>query len=268
MTAPALLAPFDAVRHEDAEGDYWSARDLMPLLGYERWENFAASVERARAAAINSGHGPDHVRDAAKMVPVGSGAYREVADYRLTRFGAYLVTMNGDPRKGEIAAAQSYFAVRTREAEVMAAHVPAPLPDLRTPAGVLAMAEQFAATARQLVAAEEKVAELEPKADLADTFLTADGSTRLVREVAKLLSMRERDLWRFLLEERLLFAKHAACGAVMYDFYASYAHHFVAKETPVQHTFGTCSHYTIRVTARGVELIRKRLRAAGRLVAL
>lgn len=118
--------------------------------------------------------------------------------------------------------------------------------------------------------AEAKVAELEPKADLADTFLTADGTTRLIREVAKLLSWRERDLRRWLVEQRLLFVKHAACGDVQYDFRAEFAHHFVAKEVPVQHAFGTCSHYTIRVTARGIELIRKRIReqSHGRALAL
>lgn len=255
---------FELLRLRDGADEFWSARDLMVPLGYDKWERFEDAIERARAAASNAGQPGAFSR----VREEGTGG-RPRTDYRMSRFGAYLLAMNGDPRKPEIAAAQSYFAVRTREAEVMTSAAPTPsVPDLRTPAGVLAMAEQFAATARQLVAAEEKVAELEPKADLADTFLTSDGSDRLVREVAKLLSMRERDLWRFLLEERLLFVKHASCGAAMYDFYASYAHHFVAKEIPVQHTFGTCSHYTIRVTARGIELIRKRLREAGRLVAL
>jgi phage antirepressor YoqD-like protein len=109
--------------------------------------------------------------------------------------------------------------------------------------------------------AEAKVAELEPKADLADTFLIADGSTRLIREVAKLIAMRERDLRRFLVDEKLIFPKHAACGDISYDFYAEHAHHFVAKETVVNHSWGTCSHYTLRVTSRGIDLIRKRLLA-------
>jgi anti-repressor protein len=107
--------------------------------------------------------------------------------------------------------------------------------------------------------AKARVAELEPKADLADTFLISDGSSRLVREAAKLLSMREKDLRRFLLDERLIFPKHAPCGDVSYDFYADFAHHFVAKETVVNHTWGSCSHYTLRITARGIELIKKRL---------
>lgn len=119
--------------------------------------------------------------------------------------------------------------------------------------------ELAAHQARELEAATAKVAELEPKADLADTFLIADGSSRLIREVAKLLGMREGELRRFLVNERLIFPKHAPCGAISYDHYAANAHHFVAKETVVNHTFGTCSHYTLRVTARGIELIKARL---------
>lgn len=135
------------------------------------------------------------------------------------------------------------------------------LPDITTAAGVLAMAEQFAETARALVASQEKVAELEPKADLADTFLIADKSQRLVREAAKLLGMKERALRVFLISENLLYVKHARCGDVQYDFYAAHAHHFVAKEKVIEHSWGTCSHYTIFVTARGIELIRKRMAA-------
>lgn len=133
------------------------------------------------------------------------------------------------------------------------------LPDISTPAGILAMAEQFAATARQLVAAEEKVAELAPKADLADTYLIAQGGNRKVREAAKLLAMRERDLRRFLIDERLIFARHARCGDVQYDFYAEFSHHFQAVEHIVNHTWGSCSHYTLTITPRGIDLVRRRM---------
>ena len=139
--------------------------------------------------------------------------------------------------------------------------------------GVVDMRSQKELTRREILqmaldaedraeAAEAKVAELEPKADLADTYLISDGSQRLVREAAKLLGMKEKELRRFLLDERLIFPKHAPCGDVSYDFYADFAHHFVAKETVVNHTWGSCSHYTLRITARGIELIKKRL--AGR----
>ncbi|HET6870898.1 MAG TPA: phage antirepressor [Solirubrobacteraceae bacterium] len=133
------------------------------------------------------------------------------------------------------------------------------VPDISTPAGVLAMAEQFADTARALVAAEAKVAELEPKADLADTYLIAEGGSRKVREAAKLLRMRERDLRRFLLDEKLIFSRHARCGDVQYDFYAEFAHHFQAVEHVINHTWGSCSHYTLLITPRGIDLIRRRM---------
>jgi anti-repressor protein len=135
----------------------------------------------------------------------------------------------------------------------------ATMPDLTTPAGILVMAEQFADTARALVASQQKVAELEPKADLADTYLIAEGGNRKVREAAKLLRMRERDLRRFLIDERLIFARHARCGDVQYDFYAEFAHHFQAIEHIVNHTWGSCSHYTLTITPRGIDLVRRRM---------
>lgn len=137
---------------------------------------------------------------------------------------------------------------------------PAALPDLTSSAGVLALAEQFVATARQLVAADERIAELEPKAVLADRFLTAQKGDRLVRQAAKELSWREKDLRRFLLEERLIFQRERPCdSAVEYDFYAGQAGKFRAVEHTVEHRFGSCNHYTLYVTALGMDLIQRRI---------
>lgn len=112
-------SPFDRIRHVDPDGsEWWSARDLMPLMGYDQWRRFAGAVERAKASAEAQGQiVENHFAASGKMVKIGSSAIREAADYRLTRFACYLVAMNGDPRKPEVAAAQAYFAVRTREAE-------------------------------------------------------------------------------------------------------------------------------------------------------
>jgi DNA-damage-inducible protein D len=114
------LNPFDALRRTRPDtGEFWSARELAPLLGYDTWRNFSESIERARTACDNSGQDSrDHIVGASKMITVGKGAEREVLDYHLTRYAAYLVAMNGDARKDEVAQAQTYFAVQTRRAEV------------------------------------------------------------------------------------------------------------------------------------------------------
>jgi len=118
MTELVQASPFDVIKLVDDAGEYWSARDLMPLLGYDKWERFEDAIERAISAVNNTGmDAPDHIRGTGKMVKLGSGSQRQVIDYRLTRFGAYMVAMNSDPRKEAVARAQSYFAVKTREAE-------------------------------------------------------------------------------------------------------------------------------------------------------
>ena len=138
--------------------------------------------------------------------------------------------------------------------------VPAPrLPDLASPEGVLALAKQFVETAEALVIADAKVKELEPKALAHDRFLTADKGDRLVREVAKLLGWREKDLRAFLLEEGLIFRKPALCGTQYYDVYARHADHFKPVETVVEHTWGACAHYTLYVRPSGVDLIQRRI---------
>lgn len=108
--------------------------------------------------------------------------------------------------------------------------------------------------------AEAKVAELEPKAELADNYLIAQGGARLVREVAKTFGMKEHELRTFLLDEKLIYARHSPCGEVQYDHYAGFAHYFLPREKVVQHRWGSCSHYTLMILPHGVELLSKRLR--------
>src|SRR6476620_10234121 len=99
---------FDSIRKiSPYEAEYWSARELAPLLGYNKWQNFEVAVRRAMTACEQVGQiVGDHFTDVSKMVSLGSGAKREVKDFSLSRFACYLIAQNGDPRKEEIAAAQ------------------------------------------------------------------------------------------------------------------------------------------------------------------
>lgn len=110
---------FDSIRRTTpTKIDYWHARDLQIVLGYEKWENFADAIKRARQACESTGSNPrHHFADVRKKVPLGLGSQREISDVALTRYAAYLTAMNGDPTKPEIAAAQVYFAVQTRRQE-------------------------------------------------------------------------------------------------------------------------------------------------------
>ena len=111
---------FDEIRHEENGIEFWYARELMQLLDYSKWQNFENVLSKARVACANNGITvEDHFADVSKMVTLGSGANREVEDYMLTRYACYLIAENGDPRKEQIAFAQSYFAVQTRKQELI-----------------------------------------------------------------------------------------------------------------------------------------------------
>lgn len=112
----------DLAQRADARSDieFWFARDLQEPLGYARWENFLTVVNKAMDACEGTGFEiGDHFRGVTKMVMLGSGAERPVDDFMLTRYACYLIAQNGDPRKSEIAFAQSYFAVQTRKQELI-----------------------------------------------------------------------------------------------------------------------------------------------------
>jgi DNA-damage-inducible protein D len=111
---------FESIKKVDENGvEYWDARELMPLLGYIKWQAFEEVVNRAIHACLNSGQEVEnHFTRSSKMVEIGSRSVREVLNYKLDRYACYLIAQNGDSHKSEIAQAQTYFALQTRRQEI------------------------------------------------------------------------------------------------------------------------------------------------------
>jgi len=111
---------FDGIRQVDEQGnEYWLARQLGKVLEYSEYRHFVPVIEKAKEACRNSGYSAtDHFEDVLDMVEIGSGAKRQVADVRLSRYACYLIVQNGDPAKPVIANGQTYFAFQTRQQEL------------------------------------------------------------------------------------------------------------------------------------------------------
>lgn len=188
-------SPFESIRRVDDRGEHWSGRDLAPLMGYDQWRNFASAVDRAQVACANSGNDPNrHFAGVSKVAASGPAAL----DFRLTRYAAYLVAMNGDPRKPEVAAAQTYFAVKTREAEVRQ--------NYPVPASFAEALELAAKQAREIESKTAALAVAAPKAEYVDHFVKGDEAA-LLRVVAAQLGVGERVLRDYLIHHKVIYRR-------------------------------------------------------------
>lgn len=256
--------PFDVYRQEREDGtEFWSARDLAQLMGYIKWQNFENALNRAIKAADNQKMDVSSLFTRSSKKTGG----RPQEDYELSRFAAYLVAMNGDPNKPEVASAQAYFAARTRQAETQQ---PAQLTDEELLSRALMVAtskkEQLeaekaealelseAAMARAHVA-EAEAEEARPKVEAFDSFMRTDG-TYYMGAVAKMLGIGQNELFRRLREARVLITS----GHLYNTPYRQYERHFLVR--PRKHVNAEGREfvkYTTFVKPSGVEFIRRKL---------
>lgn len=267
-------SPFDGIKHEDADGEYWLGRELMPMLGYDTWRRFEDAIDRAKLSCTNSGHDAEVAFKQLTQL-VGSGNLGEQArrDYRLTRYACYLVAMNGDPRKAEIAAAQTYFTVRTREAEVASAQ-PA-LPSSFAEALELAAKQAREIEAKEAALAAEKEARAieAPKVEAYEAFADASGLIKL-GEVANILKLNRPDgrplgpgrIHQLLVEAKVIFKQFGEEGVrAHYQAYSEFSQHFrlIPRSFPVGEDGEMMAAYTLMVYPSGIDVIRRRLRKIG-----
>lgn len=243
-------SPFDGVRQVDDQGrEFWSARDLQPLMGYSAWRNFMVPINRAMQSAMNQNAKLEtHFAGSRKVVKRPQGGGMEHEDFHFTRYAAYLVAMNGDPNKPEVAGAQSYFAIQTRVAETQ-------VPQQVEMSDDEILHRALTISANRVKALEAKVEEIEPKAEAYDIFMDSDG-TYSVGNVAKMLGFSQNKLFTELRNHGVLIAK----GAMRNTPYQQYMHHFTVKAYSYTRSDGNeGTSYTTRVQPSGVDFIRKKL---------
>lgn len=258
---PARTSPFEAIKQTTADGEEcWSARDLMPLMGYSRWEDFEKITRRALASAGNVGQAEAF----SEITEEGTGG-RPRSNFTLNRFASYLVAMNGDPNKAEVATAQAYFAVRTREAEV--ADMVGPVPRM-SEKELLARAVVVANDA--IKALEAKVEADAPKVEYVDTYV-ADSDLLSIRTLAANLNVQESWLRELLLNREWIYKetisrwsnKHGKKMDVSrYSAYAHKRNYFEPKPVHDAPRFKGEVMHTLKVTPAGAVAIAKLVRRA------
>lgn len=187
-----VASPFDKIRRVDDDGiEYWSGRELMPLVDYDSWRRFTDAVDRAKSAAQAQGY---EVEDLFADAVKNSTGGRPAEDVHLSRFACYLTVMNGDPRKPAVAAAQAYFAVQTRKAEIMESESDI---RLQMPQSYSEALRAYAREIEAREAAEAHAKELEPKVEVYDKVMSIDG-TYSIGEVGKMLHITQNKMYEKL----------------------------------------------------------------------
>ncbi len=116
---------FENIKHIDEEKrEWWSARELMPLIEYSKWQNFHKVIKQSMIACDNSKNKTnEHFTEVSKVLTIGNGAKQKVKDYKLSRYACYLIAQNADSRKEVVAFAQTYFAYQTRKQELLETNI-------------------------------------------------------------------------------------------------------------------------------------------------
>lgn len=235
------------VRTVTIDGEPWFVgKDVTDILGYANGRDAVAGL-------------PDRMRNSV-AIPDGKrgnpnrGVVSEPGVYRLVMRS----NLPAAERFQDWLAEEVIPSIRKTGSYSVAPAAPA-LPDMTTPEGRRAVAQALLAGAEREIELTSRVAELEPKALVHDTLMATKAGDMLVRQAAKAAGWKERDYRALLLDEKLIYRRQRTCGEWEYDFYAAFAEQFNAVPTVVEHTWGSCAHYTLHLTPRGLSFVQMRI---------